>query len=154
MNLLGAIEILSRQNEVTWAQILAEASGGTYVNIEGPAFSTRAESETYRKLGFDVVGMTSLPEAKLSREAGLCFAPVALVTDYDCWHPGGDVDVPLVMENVAANAAVAARLLVATASALREGGSCRCASSLEGAVMTHQDRIPQETKDRLRFLFS
>lgn len=123
--------------------------GGTYVNMEGPAFSTRAESETYRKLGFDIVGMTSLPEAKLAREAGICYTTVALVTDYDCWHASEDVHVEMVVENVQANIRFARALLLEIAHALPHGETCSCAASLDGSVMTDPDRIPESTRRRL-----
>ncbi len=126
--------------------------GGTYVNMEGPAFSTRAESETYRKLGFDVIGMTSLPEAKLSREAGLCYTPVSLVTDYDCWHAGEDVHVEMVVENVAANTRFARALIVALASDHPAAAACSCSRSLDGAVMTDPASIPAETREKLKAL--
>jgi 5'-methylthioadenosine phosphorylase len=140
--------------------LLAESAGaqatlhgaGTYVNMEGPAFSTRAESETYRRLGFDVIGMTSLPEAKLCREAGICYSAVALVTDYDCWHTTEDVNVEMVVENVRANTAFARALLVTMAGAVETKAACGCADSLAGAVMTHRESIPDETAARLALI--
>jgi 5'-methylthioadenosine phosphorylase len=127
---------------------------GTYVNMEGPAFSTRAESETYRTLGFDVIGMTSLPEAKLSREAGICYAPVSLVTDYDCWHASEDVHVEMVVENVAANTRFARALIVTLASDSAAPSPCGCARALEGAIMTDPAAIPADTREKLKALLS
>lgn len=123
--------------------------GGTYVNIEGPAFSTRAESEMYRTLGFDIIGMTSLPEAKLAREAGLCYAAAALVTDYDCWKPAEEVNVQQVVRNVAANAHFARDLLLAVAGELPPQGDCGCAAAMRGAVMTDPASIPDAARRRL-----
>ena len=125
---------------------------GAYVNMEGPAFSTRAESETYRRLGFDVIGMTSLPEAKLSREAGICYAAAALVTDYDCWHESEDVNVGMVVENVRANTTFARELLAAVAAGLTGKSECACSRALQGAVMTDPASIPQETARRLALI--
>lgn len=127
-------------------------TGGTYVNMEGPAFSTRAESETYRALGFHVIGMTSLPEAKLAREAGLCYAPVALVTDYDCWHASDDVSVELVLENMRANLQFAQSLISAVARLDGIDRQCACARSLEGAVMTEEGSIPDHARERLALI--
>jgi 5'-methylthioadenosine phosphorylase len=125
---------------------------GVYVNIEGPAFSTRAESATYRTLGFDVIGMTSLPEAKLCREAGLCYVPVALVTDYDCWREEEEVHVETVVTNVQANIAFARELIRRVASVLPAERPCACAHSLEGAVMTAPDAISPALRERLRWI--
>ena len=127
-------------------------TGGTYVNMEGPAFSTRAESEAYRALGFHVIGMTSLPEAKLAREAGLCYAPVALVTDYDCWHSSEDVSVELVVENLQANIQFAQSLISAIAELDDIEDECACARALEGAVMTDDESIPEEARKRLAII--
>jgi 5'-methylthioadenosine phosphorylase len=123
--------------------------GGTYVNIEGPAFSTRAESQMYRTLGFDIIGMTSLPEAKLAREAGLCYAAVALVTDYDCWRPAEEVNAAMVAHNAAANIGFAQALLLAVAAGLSTRDACSCASATHGGVMTAPDHIPPTTRQRL-----
>ncbi len=128
-------------------------AGGTYVNMEGPAFSTRAESAVYRKLDFDVIGMTSLPEAKLSREAGICYGPVSLVTDYDCWHESGDsVSVEMVVQNVNANTEFAKSLLINVAAHIRKRPECECKRALDCAVMTEPDRIPEKTSKRLALI--
>ena len=126
--------------------------GGTYLCMEGPAFSTRAESETYRSWGMSVIGMTNLQEAKLSREAEICYATMALVTDYDCWHPDHDsVTVEMVIEFLNRNAANAQKL-IAGAVALLAGAdrSCKCSRSLRHAIITAPDMIGSETKDRLK----
>lgn len=125
-------------------------SGGIYVCIEGPAFSTYAESVTYRHLGFDIIGMTALPEAKLAREAGMCYAVLAQVTDYDCWHPGhDDVTSDMVMANVARNSANSRTILRGVLPDLREVQDCRCHHALEGAIATAPDSVDPETRRRL-----
>ena len=119
---------------------LVHRRGGTYLVMEGPQFSTLAESRLYRQWGCDVVGMTNMPEAKLAREAELCYATVAMVTDYDCWHPAhGHVTVPEVLAVMQANAGWARDLLCRVASALREHPStcpAGCDRALETAIMT------------------
>ena len=126
--------------------------GGTYLCMEGPAFSTRAESETYRSWGMSVIGMTNLQEAKLSREAEICYATMALVTDYDCWHPDHDsVTVEMVIEYLNRNA-VNAQKLIAGAVARLAGAerSCKCGRALRHAIITAPDMITSEAKDRLK----
>lgn len=116
---------------------------GTYVNMEGPLFSTRAESNAYRTMGFDVIGMTSLPEAKLSREARIAYAPVALVTDYDCWYSEAeDVHVEMVVENARANIAFAQALLEKVVPRLQAPWSKQVTTALDGAIMTDAAGIP------------
>jgi 5'-methylthioadenosine phosphorylase len=125
--------------------------GGTYVCMEGPQFSTRAESKLYRTWGVDVIGMTNLQEAKLAREAEICYATMALVTDYDCWHESEeDVTVEAVLAVLRANAEMAQRILRATVPrvAQRER-TCGCASALQYAIVTDPARIPQKLKDDL-----
>jgi 5'-methylthioadenosine phosphorylase len=130
-------------------------SGGTYVCMEGPAFSTLAESETYRRLGFSVIGMTALPEAKLAREAGLCYAVLAQVTDYDCWYPSHEsVTSDMVMANVAANAGNSKAILLRAIPLLsKEASDCACRLSLEGAVATSDEAIDPAARSRLAPLF-
>jgi 5'-methylthioadenosine phosphorylase len=126
---------------------------GTYLCIEGPAFSTRAESRLYRSWGVDVIGMTNLQEAKLAREAEMCYATLCLVTDYDCWHDEAeDVSASGVIENLAANAAFAARVLRTALAGLpaRRGAGCGCADALRDAILTRRDAIPLATRERLR----
>jgi 5'-methylthioadenosine phosphorylase len=117
--------------------------GGVYVCMEGPAFSTRAESRLYRSWDVDVIGMTNLTEAKLAREAELCYATLALVTDYDCWHEDEeDVSVAAVLENLRANATVAATALRTAVAALpRERSACRCGDALQHALITPPSAI-------------
>jgi 5'-methylthioadenosine phosphorylase len=125
---------------------------GTYLCIEGPAFSTRAESRLYRTWDVDVIGMTNLPEAKLAREAEMCYATLALVTDYDCWHETeADVTVAAVIENLRANAALAAEILGHVIRHLpRERVVCGCGRALEHAILTPPEAIPHEARKRLR----
>lgn len=118
---------------------------GTYVNMEGPAFSTRAESEFYQAQGFHVIGMTSLPEAKLAREAQLCYAALALVTDYDCWHrTEAAVTADLVRENVMTNIAFARKIILTLLDQLPDERVCPCQRALDGALMTDPAHMPEE----------
>jgi 5'-methylthioadenosine phosphorylase len=128
--------------------------GGTYLCMEGPAFSTRAESRLYRSWGVDVIGMTNLTEAKLAREAEICYATLALVTDYDCWHEEeADVSVAGVLENLRANSALAGATLRAAVSALPEGRSaCGCGDALQHAIITPRDQIGAADRARLGVL--
>ncbi len=121
--------------------------GGTYICIEGPQFSTRAESRIYRQWGVDVIGMTNLPEAKLAREAELCYATMALVTDYDCWHDEeDDVTVEAVVAVLMKNVAAAKRIIAETVPRISGRRDCGCKTALEHAVMTRPDLIPFETR--------
>jgi len=127
--------------------------GGTYVNMEGPAFSTKAESYLYKGWGMDVIGMTNMPEARLAREAGICYASVAMVTDYDCWYLGADVktvSVEMVLQNVKRNMGTAKTILSNTLSNLSDKKACKCSRALENAIITDVDNIPPETIGRLR----
>lgn len=130
--------------------------GGTYVCMEGPLFSTKAESNTNRKLGFDLIGMTALPEAKLAREAELCYGMIACVTDYDCWHDTHDaVTVEMVVANLSANVANAQRILRAVAQKVAfgcEDAACQCGTALSSAIMTDPSRIPAEVKEKYSLL--
>jgi 5'-methylthioadenosine phosphorylase len=127
--------------------------GGTYLCIEGPQFSTKAESNLYRSWGVDVIGMTNLQEAKLSREAEICYATIAMVTDYDCWHPAHDSvtveQIVAVLTRNAENACNVVRQAVAQMPATR---NCKCGSALEFAIMTDRSRIPQQARERLRLI--
>jgi 5'-methylthioadenosine phosphorylase len=123
---------------------------GTYVCIEGPAFSTHAESVFYRHAGFAVIGMTALPEAKLAREAGICYAVLAQVTDYDCWYAGQEtVTSDMVMANVARNSANARAILERCIPRLADSDDCSCRHALDDAVATSPDAINPETRRRL-----
>ena len=125
--------------------------GGVYVCMEGPQFSTRAESNLYRSWGADVIGMTNLTEAKLAREAELCYATMALVTDYDCWHPEhDDVDVNQILEYLRANSAMAQKILrTSIARAATRRRDCACVTALQYAIMTDRGAIPPKVKDDL-----
>ena len=121
--------------------------GGTYVCMEGPQFSTLAESRLYRAWGMDVIGMTNLQEAKLAREAEICYTTVALVTDYDCWHPEHDqVTVEMIVSNLIRNAETAQRLIAEAVARMPEARTCPCASALATAIITDPAAIPEETK--------
>ena len=126
--------------------------GGTYVCMEGPQFSTRAESNLYRSWNASVIGMTNLQEAKLAREAELCFATLALSTDYDCWHESeAEVDAASIIAVLHANAALAARTVATLARAL-PAGDCACRHALEFAIVTDRATIPATTRERLRLI--
>jgi 5'-methylthioadenosine phosphorylase len=125
-------------------------NGGTYVCMEGPQFSTLAESQLYRSWGMDLVGMTNLQEAKLAREAEICYCTIALVTDYDCWHPDHDqVTVDMIVANLTQNARMAQRVIAASVSALPFARTCECASALKYAIITRPDAIPEDVKREL-----
>jgi 5'-methylthioadenosine phosphorylase len=127
--------------------------GGTYLCMEGPAFSTVAESNVYRSWGMDVIGMTNLQEAKLAREAEICYVTVAMVTDYDCWHPEHDhVTVDQIIQVLHTNADNACRLVAATVAAMPEKLSCKCHSALKNALITDRASIPVETRARLELI--
>ena len=127
--------------------------GGTYLCMEGPAFSTLAESNLYRSWGMDVIGMTNLQEAKLAREAELCYTTVAMVTDYDCWHPEHDaVTVTDIIANLTQNAANAAKLVSAAVAAMPAERICKCGSALAHALITDRTTIPEATRKKLELL--
>jgi len=127
--------------------------GGTYLCMEGPAFSTLAESNLYRSWGMDVIGMTNLQEAKLAREAELCYTTVAMVTDYDCWHPEHDaVTVNDIIANLTQNAANAAKLVLAAVASMPEARTCKCGSALAHALITDRKSIPEATRKKLELL--
>jgi len=121
--------------------------GGTYVCMEGPQFSTLAESKLYRSWGMDIIGMTNLQEAKLSREAEICYATIALVTDYDCWHPDHDsVTVDMIVQNLVANAKTAQQVIAEAVSRLPFERTCECARALEHAIITRPEHVPLQVK--------
>ena len=127
--------------------------GGTYVCMEGPQFSTRAESNLYRSWGADVIGMTNLQEAKLAREAEICYATLAMVTDYDCWREGhDDVTVEQVVAVLHQNAENAAKVVRATVAAIPKERTCACADALQYAILTDKAAVPAATQERLRLL--
>jgi 5'-methylthioadenosine phosphorylase len=125
--------------------------GGTYICIEGPQFSTRAESELYRTWGMDIIGMTNLTEARLAREAEICYSTLAMVTDYDCWHPDHDaVTADEIIKNLVANAATAKGVLRAAVKGVADGGRrCECASALSHALVTAPELVPAQVKREL-----
>ena len=126
--------------------------GGTYLAMEGPAFSTRAESKLYRSWDVDVIGMTNVQEAKLAREAEICYSTLALVTDFDCWHVDeNDVTVAELLENLEVNAKLAVKIIrEAVAQLPAERENCVCANALEHAILTDLQKAPAETLERLR----
>jgi 5'-methylthioadenosine phosphorylase len=127
--------------------------GGTYLCMEGPQFSTRAESNVYRGLGMDVIGMTNLQEAKLAREAEICYATVAMVTDYDCWHPHHDsVTVDQIIAVLLKNAENACRVVQQTVAAMPKQRSCKCGSALKNAIVTDRKKIPAATRKKLALI--
>jgi 5'-methylthioadenosine phosphorylase len=127
--------------------------GGTYLCMEGPQFSTKAESNVYRSWGMDVIGMTNLQEAKLAREAEICYVTVAMVTDYDCWHPHHDsVTVDQIVAVLQKNAENACKVVRETVAAMPAGRSCKCGSALAHAILTDRDKIPAATRQKLRLI--
>ena len=128
-------------------------SGGTYVCMEGPQFSTKAESNLYRSWGMDVIGMTNLQEAKLAREAELCYVTVAMVTDYDCWHPHHDsVTVDQIVAVLLKNAENACNVVREAVAAMPQDRACKCGAALAHAILTDKTKIPQMTKERLKLI--
>jgi 5'-methylthioadenosine phosphorylase len=143
----GVVERACRQSGVTGKL------GGTYLCMEGPQFSTKAESNVYRSWGMDVIGMTNLQEAKLAREAELCYVTVAMVTDYDCWHPHHDsVTVDQIVAVLGKNAENAAKVVKATVGAMPKTRGCKCGSALAHAILTQRDKIPAATKEKLKLI--
>lgn len=125
-------------------------NGGTYICIEGPQFSTRAESMIYRRWGVDVIGMTNIPEAKLAREAEICYATLALATDYDCWHETEeDVTVEAILETLKKNVSNAKAIIKKAVSKIPPERECKCAEALRYAIITDRNAIPERTKKDL-----
>ncbi len=126
--------------------------GGTYLCMEGPQFSTRAESEVYRSWGMDVIGMTNLQEARLAREAEICYATLAMITDYDCWHDDEDnVNAESILETIHHNVETAQNVIRRALDRLGESApSCGCQRALDAALVTPLDLVPEETKEALR----
>lgn len=134
---------------------IAHHFGGVYACMEGPAFSTKAESEFNRRQGYSVIGMTAAPEAKLAREAELCYATVAMVTDYDVWKEGEEVSVEAIIAHMTANVAAGKRLIKQVLPLLAQRPrSCGCASALAGAIMTDPAKIPPAARERLGLLIN
>lgn len=127
--------------------------GGTFICIEGPQFSTRAESRIYRQWGVDIIGMTVVPEAKLAREAEICYVTIAMVTDYDVWHEVEEaVTVEMVRRNLLRNVETAQNILRAVVPMISEGRDCACGHALRDAIITQRERIPAKAKDELSLL--
>ena len=127
--------------------------GGTYLCMEGPQFSTKAESNLYRSWGMDVIGMTNLQEAKLAREAELCYVTVAMVTDYDCWHPHHDsVTMDQIVAVLTKNAENACNVVREAVAAMPKERGCKCGSALAHAIITDRTKIPQATRDKLKLI--
>jgi 5'-methylthioadenosine phosphorylase len=132
--------------------VVGKASG-TYVCMEGPQFSTKAESNLYRSWGADVIGMTNLQEAKLAREAEICYATMAMVTDYDCWHPGHDaVTVEQIVRVLNTNAENAARVVKQAVALMPRERKCKCGSALQFAILTDPAKVPAATRQKLSLL--
>ena len=127
--------------------------GGTYLCMEGPAFSTKAESNVYRSWGMDVIGMTNLQEAKLAREAEICYVTVAMVTDYDCWHPAHDaVTVTDIIANLTKNAENASKVVARVVADMPAARTCKCGAALAHAIITDRKMIPEATRRKLDLL--
>lgn len=127
--------------------------GGTYLVMEGPQFSTRAESELYRSWGADIIAMTALPEARLAREAEICYATIAFVTDYDCWRVGHEaVTTEMILTNLLRGVETVKRIVKLILPAIPEERGCPCASALKGAIATGAEHIPERKKEELELL--
>lgn len=128
-------------------------SGGTYLCIEGPQFSTRAESHLYREWGADIIGMTAMPEAKLAREAEICYSTIALCTDYDCWNEEhDDVTVSDIIEIMNKNVEAAKKILAAVVDTIPEERECPCEGALGHSIITSSDRVTEETRNRFELI--
>ncbi len=128
--------------------------GGTYLCMEGPLFSTRAESNVYRQWGVSIIGMTNLQEAKLAREAEICYSTLAMATDYDCWHVSEEsVTLEMIIGNLNKNAETAKRILKAAIPVIEQKRTCACATAVQDAIVTHKDLIPESTKKKLDIIF-
>ena len=129
--------------------------GGTYLNMEGPQFSTKAESHLYRSWGMDIIGMTNLAEAKLAREAQICYSTLACVTDYDCWHMDQEVEpvsVDMIISNLCKNVDTAKKIVKNVIRKLGDESPCGCASALKDSIITRPEAIPQKVKKDLQLI--
>jgi 5'-methylthioadenosine phosphorylase len=143
----SALSVVKKQSPKTDIQVV---NRGTYVNMEGPAFSTKSESNSYRQLGFDIIGMTSLPEAKLCREAEICYQAIAMVTDYDCWREAEEpVSIDMIIGHLTANVKLAKELLKELIPAIPQQRTCDCQNALQHAILTQMDLVPLKVKDTL-----
>ncbi|MEK6636240.1 MAG: S-methyl-5'-thioadenosine phosphorylase [Planctomycetota bacterium] len=128
--------------------------GGTYLCMEGPLFSTRAESNVYRQWGVSIIGMTNLQEAKLAREAEICYSTIAMATDYDCWHVSEEaVTLEMIISNLNKNAETAKRILKTAIPKIEQKRKCACAAASQNAIVTNKDLIPESTKKKLDVIF-
>jgi 5'-methylthioadenosine phosphorylase len=145
--LAQTVEAACKQSGVTGKR------GGTYLCMEGPQFSTKAESNVYRSWGMDVIGMTNLQEAKLAREAEICYVTVAMVTDYDCWHPHHDsVTVDQIVAVLLKNAENACQVVRHTVASMPAKRHCKCGAALAHAILTDRDKIPAATREKLKLI--
>ena len=143
-DLLNRVDAAARKTGAT------PVKGGCYVCMEGPAFSTKAESKFYRQCGMDVIGMTNLQEAKLAREAEICYVTIALVTDYDCWHESHEtVSTDMIVENLQKNCKAAQAIIRQTVRDLDNERHCGCGETLKYAIITDKTKIPEAVKRRL-----
>jgi 5'-methylthioadenosine phosphorylase len=146
-------EVAEAMQQACAAARVVGKRGGTYLCIEGPQFSTKAESNVYRSWGMDVIGMTNLQEAKLAREAEICYATLAMVTDYDCWHPAHDsVTVEQIVAVLLKNAANACNVVRESVKVMPRARQCKCGSALVSAIMTDAKLIPAATRERLKLI--
>jgi 5'-methylthioadenosine phosphorylase len=145
------LELANIVNETVKSMDLRVHFGGTYINMEGPQFSTRAESETYRKWGMDIIGMTNMAEAKLAREAEICYCTLAAVTDYDCWYtPSEPVTAEMVIGNLSKNIENAKKILREVIPKIPQDRNCSCKDALKDAIVTPKKFIPFFTRRKLR----
>jgi 5'-methylthioadenosine phosphorylase len=143
-------DLLNQVNQASGKAGSQAKRGGTYVCMEGPAFSTKAESNFYRNSGMDVIGMTNLQEAKLAREAEICYVTIALVTDYDCWHDSHEtVSADLIIANLQKNCQAAQAILAQTVKDLSDERKCQCGDALKYALITDPAHVPAKTKNKL-----
>jgi 5'-methylthioadenosine phosphorylase len=143
-------DLLEQVHQAAKAAGIPARKGGTYLCMEGPAFSTKAESRLYRSWGMDVIGMTNLQEAKLAREAEICYVTLALVTDYDCWHESHDsVSVEMIVSNLMQNSRNAQSIIIRTVESLSEIRNCPCRHALQYALITDRASVPEATRLKL-----
>ncbi len=144
-------DLLSQVHRAAKSIGIEAKKGGCYLCMEGAAFSTKAESNLYRSWGMDIIGMTNLQEAKLAREAEICYVTIALVTDYDCWHESHEaVSADMILDNLQKNSRAAQSILAQSVSELKPERDCTCGESLKYALITDRNLIDRDTKDRLR----
>jgi 5'-methylthioadenosine phosphorylase len=143
-------DLLEQVHRASHKAGIATKKGGIYICMEGPAFSTKAESNLYRSWGMDIIGMTNLQEAKLAREAEICYVTIALVTDYDCWHEIHEsVSADMIIGNLLKNCQTAQTIIAQTVKDLSTAKSCSCGEALKYALITDKSAVPAETKKKL-----